>query len=110
MGVTQSMRQDTHDFYGKARRFGDEEIEPFFIDDRELAIGDRFDRRRMRQVFNQRHLTCEITRMESLDFLSANQNPRLARSQNVHQARRITLENEGSPGTNGYQTRIVPKQ
>jgi hypothetical protein len=104
------MRQDAHDFERKARCFGDEEIEPFFIDDSELAIRNRFDRRGVRQVFNQRHLTGEITLMDSFDFLSANQNPRLTSGQNVHQARWITLDKEGSTGTDRHQSRIVPKQ
>jgi hypothetical protein len=48
--------------------------------------------------------------MESLDFLSTNQDARLADGQNVHQARRITLDKDGSTGTNRHQPRIVPKQ
>jgi hypothetical protein len=72
MRVTQSMRQDTHDFESKAWRLGDEEIEPLFVNDSELTIGDRLDCRRVREVLNQRHFPGEITWMESLDFLSAN--------------------------------------
>jgi hypothetical protein len=48
--------------------------------------------------------------MESFDFLSANQNPRLPVRQNVHQARRITFDKEGRPGSDRHQSRLVAKQ